>query len=119
MLAEGCVLQRSEIRASVIGLRTIIGPDVHISRTILMGADFYETPERLVENRRLGRPGVGIGRGSIIDSAIIDKSARIGHGVTVRAQQAVQAPPENDNWAIRDGIVVVPKGAVIPPGTVI
>jgi glucose-1-phosphate adenylyltransferase len=119
MLAEGCMIQKSDIQESVIGLRSIIGPDVHITRTVMMGADFYETPERKAENRRLGRPDVGIGRSSIIEGALIDKNARIGEGVTIRTKPADAEMVETENYVIRDGIVVIPKNATIPDGTVI
>jgi glucose-1-phosphate adenylyltransferase len=119
VLAEGCLLQDADIRESVIGLRSIIGPDVRITRTVMMGADFYETPERKVENRALGRPDVGVGRGCIIEGAIIDKNARIGEGVTIRPHQPDEEMVETENYVIRDGIVVIPKNAAIPDGTII
>lgn len=118
-LAEGCLIQDSDIRESVIGLRSIIGPNVRIMQTVMMGADFYETPERKAENRRLGRPDVGIGRGSIIERAIIDKNARIGEQVVIQPHAPGEKMVEAENYIIRDGIVVVPKNAVIPDGTVI
>lgn len=119
VVAEGCILHDSEIRGSVIGLRSIIGPDVRITRTVMMGADVYETPERKAENRRLGQPNIGIGRGCIIEGAIIDKNARIGEGVTIRAHSPEEEMIETESYVIRDGIVVVLKDAVIPDGTVI
>jgi glucose-1-phosphate adenylyltransferase len=119
VLAEGCLLQDSEIRDSVIGLRSIIGPDVRITRTVMMGADFYETPEQKVENRRLGRPNVGIGRGSVIEGAIIDKNACIGAGVTIRPHASNEEMVETEDYVIRDGVIVIPKNAVIPDGTII
>jgi glucose-1-phosphate adenylyltransferase len=119
VLAEGCLLQDSDLRESVIGLRSIIGPDVRVTRTVMMGADFYETPERKAENRRLGRPDVGIGRGCIIEGVIIDKNARIGEGVTIRPQPPDEEMLETENYVIRDGVVVIPKNAVIPDGTII
>jgi glucose-1-phosphate adenylyltransferase len=119
VLAEGCLLQDSDVRESVIGLRSIIGPDVRITRTVIMGADFYETPERKVENRSLGRPDVGIGRGSVIEGAIIDKNARIGEGVTIRPRAPDGDMVEVEDYVIRDGVVVIPKNAVIPDGTII
>lgn len=119
MLADGCLIRNAEIRKSVIGLRSVIGPDVRIMRTVTMGADFYETPERKAENRELDRPDVGIGRGSSIEGAIIDKNARIGEGVTIRAQDPDEEMIERENYVIRDGIVVIPKNAIIPDGTVI
>jgi len=119
VLAEGCTIQQSDIRESVIGLRSIIGPDAQITRTVMMGADFYETPERKTENRRLDRPDVGVGRGSVIEGAIIDKNARIGEGVTIQPHDPGKEMVETKNYAIHEGIVVVPKNAVIPDGTVI
>jgi len=119
VLAEGCLIQQSDIRESVIGLRSIIGPDVRIARTVMMGADFYETPEQRAENRRLGRPDVGIGRGSIVEGAIIDKNARIGGGVAIRSHAPDEEMVEADNYVIRDGVVVIPKNSVIPDGMII
>ena len=118
VLAEGCLIQQSDIREAVIGLRSVVGPDVRIVRTVMMGADFYETPERKAENRRLDRPDVGIGRGCVIEGTIIDKNARIGEGVTIRAR-APGEEMEVENYAVRDGIVVIPKNAVIPDGAII
>jgi glucose-1-phosphate adenylyltransferase len=119
ILSEGCVLRQCDVRESVVGLRSVIGPDAHLVRTVMMGADFYETPERRAENRRLDRPDVGIGRGSVIDGAIIDKNARIGEGVTIRAPAADAETVETEHYVIRDGVVVIPKNAIIPDGTVI
>jgi glucose-1-phosphate adenylyltransferase len=83
-----------------------------------MGADYYETEEELAENRRQDRPDIGIGAGSIIEQAIIDKNARIGGNVTIRAIPN-RPDSEGDNWVSRDGIIIVPKNAIIPDGTVI
>ncbi len=119
VLAEGCLIEQSDIRESVIGLRSVIGPDARVTRTVMMGADFYETPGRKAENRRRDRPDVGIGRGSIIEGAIIDKNARIGEGVTIRPHAPGEDMAKAENYMIQDGIVVVPKNAVIPDGTII
>ena len=119
VLAEGCLIRKAHIRESVIGLRSIIEPEVQMARTVMMGADFYETPEQKIENRHRGRPNVGIGRGSTIEGAIIDKNARIGQGVVIRPYAPDEEMVETENYVIRDGIVVVPKNAVIPDGTVI
>jgi glucose-1-phosphate adenylyltransferase len=118
-LAEGCIIENADIRESVLGLRSVIGPDAHVTRTVMMGADFYETPERQVENRKLGIPDVGIGRGSRIEGAIIDKNARIGENVTIRSHEGETEFVETEHYTIKDGVVVIPKNAVIPDGTVI
>jgi glucose-1-phosphate adenylyltransferase len=119
VVADGCLLHGSHIRQSVIGLRSVVGSEARIIRSVMMGADFFETPERKSENRTLGRPDVGVGRGSSIEGAIIDKNARIGEGVTIRAHDPDAEMVETENYVIRDGIVVVPKNAIIPDGAVI
>lgn len=119
VLAEGCLIKQSDIRESVLGLRSVIGPDARVTRTVVMGADFYETPGRKAENRRRDRPDVGIGRGSIIEGAIIDKNARIGEGVTIWPHAPGEEMIDAGNYVIQDGIVVVPKNAVIPDGAII
>lgn len=119
VLAEGSLIHGASIRESVIGLRSIVGEGVRIARTVMMGADFYESPEEKLENRRLGRPDIGIGRGSSIEGAIIDKNARIGEGVIIRPHTADEGMVETEHYVIRDGIVVIPKNAIVPDGMVI
>jgi glucose-1-phosphate adenylyltransferase len=119
MLADGCLLQDAIITDSVIGLRSIIGPGVRISRSVILGADFYEDEARRAANHERGRPDVGIGSGSTIEGAIIDKNARIGKNVVIRPHPEVIEMVEEENYVIRDGLVIVPKNAVIPDGTVI
>lgn len=118
LLADGGRIQEATIRNSVIGLRSIISHGVSIQRTVMMGADDYESKERRQENRRLGRPNIGIGPNCHIERAIIDKNARIGSGVIVRHQPG-RPDEEHENWVAREGIVIIPKNAVIPDGTVI
>ena len=119
VLTEGCLIEKSDVRESVLGLRSIIRPGTQVTRTVMMGADFYETLDRKAENRRQGRPDVGIGRGSIVEQAIIDKNARIGEGVTIRPHDPNEEMVETENYMIQDGVVVIPKNAIIPDGTVI
>lgn len=118
LLADGGRIQEATIRNSVIGLRSIINHSVSIQRTIIMGADYYESEDDRQENRRLGRPDVGVGPNSYIEGAIIDKNARIGQGVIIR-HQPDREDVEHENWVAREGLIIVPKNAVIPPGTVI
>lgn len=118
LLGDGCRIQDATVRYSVIGLRSIVNRGVTLHRTVVMGADFYETDADQVENRRLGRPDVGIGPGCVIEGAIIDKNARIGRRVVIRMVPD-RPDEEHENWVSRDGIVIVPKNAVIPDGTVI
>ncbi|MCA9981699.1 MAG: glucose-1-phosphate adenylyltransferase, partial [Anaerolineales bacterium] len=70
------------------------------------------------QNVRLSRPDIGIGYGCVIEDAIIDKNARIGRGVIIRSNIA-REEEENENWVIKEGLVIVPKNAIIPDNTVI
>jgi glucose-1-phosphate adenylyltransferase len=113
LLAEGCCIAQAEIHDSVIGLRSQIQPGVKIRSSILMGADYYEdgsSSEDIIP--------VGIGAGCQIEGAIIDKNARLGTNVVIRPF-AHGTELDTDVWVVRDGIVVIPKDAVIPSGTVI
>jgi len=118
IVSDGCVIQKSVLDDAVVGIRQRIGSECKIRRSILMGADYFETPSQRDENARVGRPDIGIGEGTIIEDAIIDKNVRIGRRVKIRA---AGKPKEFDGegFYIRDGVVVVPKGAIIPDGTVI
>jgi glucose-1-phosphate adenylyltransferase len=118
LLTDGCRISSSTINNSVIGLRSIIKANTHVESTIIMGADFYETDEDRAENSKNGIPDVGIGAGSSIAKAIIDKNARIGQNVVI---QDLEDRPDRDgpNWVARDGIIIIPKNAWIPDGTTI
>jgi len=118
IISDGCTILRSVLDDAVVGIRQRIGTECKIRRSILMGADFFETPVQRQENARLNRPDVGIGGGSVIEDAIIDKNVRIGRRVTIQAAGKT-AEMDGPNFYVRDGIVIVPKGAVVPDGTVI
>jgi glucose-1-phosphate adenylyltransferase len=118
LLADGCRVVDSQITHSVIGLRSQIGPKVKIRSSILMGADYYETETDRAENRRLERPDIGIGDGCVIEGAIIDKNARIGCNVHIH-HLPDRPDSDTDNWVARDGLVVIPKDAVIADDEVI
>ncbi len=118
LLSDGCRVVRSHLYESVIGLRSMIGPDCNLSRVIMLGAGYYETESEKMASVARGIPPIGLGRGCSIEVAIIDKNARIGDGVIIR-DNPYRPDTETDYYVARDGIVVVPKGAVIPQGTVI
>ncbi len=118
LLADGCQIKDAKIANSVIGVRSIIGSEAVIQSTVVMGADFYETDADKVENKKLGRPNIGIGDGSVIEGALIDKKARIGRNVTIRYIPD-RPDDEAENWVARDGLIVIPKSAIIPDNTVI
>jgi glucose-1-phosphate adenylyltransferase len=118
LLSEGCRVMDAKITRSVVGLRSLIASRVVLDSTILMGADFYETDEDQKRDRQGGRPYMGIGAGSVIERAIIDKNARIGQNVRIRALPD-RPDEEHDNWVSREGIVIVLKNGVLPNDTVI
>jgi glucose-1-phosphate adenylyltransferase len=115
LLADGCIIEGAEIRRSVVGVRSVIADEVVIEDTVIMGADFYEAED---PRRNPRVPPLGIGRGSVIRGAIIDKNAHIGDHVRIEPFP-LGADIDQENWTVRDGIVVVPKHAVLAPGTVI
>ena len=118
LVAGGCRIKQTQIERSVIGTRSIVKAGVKIADSVIVGADYFETPEILEENREKSRPDIGIGGDTTIRKAIIDKNARIGYGVTIDPGEGF---PDMDgaNWAVRDGIVVIEKDAVVPDGSVI
>ncbi|MFH1190074.1 MAG: glucose-1-phosphate adenylyltransferase [Candidatus Omnitrophota bacterium] len=110
LVAEGSVIRCGFISNSIVGLRSIVGKDCKISRTVLIGADEYEKPD---SNEPIK---MGIGDGTVIDKAIVDKNARIGRNVVIRNIDKLKNF-DGGNYFIRDGIVVIPKNAVIKDGT--
>ncbi len=112
IIADGCIISDAHIERSVIGVRSVIQTGATIRNSIVMGADYYETDPA---NMPRGVPPIGVGRNCVIDRAIIDKNARIADGVVITPEGK---PNDLDaaNYFIRDGIVVVPKNAVIPAG---
>ncbi|HSB88430.1 MAG TPA: sugar phosphate nucleotidyltransferase [Anaerolineales bacterium] len=113
LLADGCLVEGAEIVHTVVGIRSLIGDDVSIQDTVMMGADYYESE---APPAPASAPAIGVGAGSRIRGAIVDKNARIGRRVQIEP-----FPPGTDldeaAWSVRDGIVVVPKNAVLPDGT--
>lgn len=115
LIAEGCEIgQGAVIENSLIGVRCIIGPGVTIRNSYLMGNDYFERECDLKENTAKGIPPIGIGAGSMIKGAIIDKNARIGRNVWISNERQTVDGEDNDQCVIRDGIPVVVKDAVLP-----
>lgn len=119
LLCDGSIVNPSAIRNSIIGIRSVVGSSCVLNRVVMMGADYFETVEAKAANREKGIPDVGIGDNCVIEKAIIDKNARIGHNVRISGENKGMDFQEFPNYAIRDGIVVIPKNAVIPDNTVI
>jgi glucose-1-phosphate adenylyltransferase len=114
LVAEGCFIDRAGVEDSVVGIRTIIGAGATVRRSVLLGADMYDAP---TPAHASGIP-LGIGADVTLDRVIVDKNARIGAGARlINAQGVMDA--DGPNYFVRRGIVIVPKGAVIAPGTVV
>jgi glucose-1-phosphate adenylyltransferase len=117
IIAEGCDIdQRCAIEHSVIGIRANIRAGTRITRSVLLGADFYESDDEAPA--RGDNPRLGIGRDVVLDRVIVDKNARIGDGVRLTNEAGVQES-NGDGYYIRGGIIVVPKDGVIKAGTIV
>jgi glucose-1-phosphate adenylyltransferase len=119
LVSDGCLIGDG-VRAedAILGVRCRVGRDVTLRGTVLIGADRYETEAERAENRRRGLPDLGVGDGSVIERAILDKDCRVGRGVRLVNSQNVREA-DGENYVIRDGIVVIPDRAVVPDGAVI
>lgn len=118
IIGEGAVIVDSDITDSVIGVRSYIGAGTRIHRAVLMGSDYYPWQHPADRNPVQGPAAPGIGEGSIIEGAIIDRNASVGKGCVITNAGGVQEG-EGPGFYIRDGIVVIMKNAEIPDGTVI
>lgn len=112
ILADGCIIHAKKIERSIIGIRSRIGYNTEISKTVIMGNDYFETLEKIVRHEEIP---MGVGENCYIENAILDKNCRIGNNVAIRGS-AMLSNDETDTYCIRDGIVVVKKGATIPDG---
>lgn len=118
LISDGCTIGPGAIiENSVIGVRARIDQDVTIRNSYVMGADSFELTKHTAENLRAGRAPIGVGAGSHVENAIIDKNARIGRNVRIANDAKVVDGEETSYGVIRDGIVVVPKFTIIPDGT--
>ncbi|MEO6537812.1 MAG: glucose-1-phosphate adenylyltransferase [Ferruginibacter sp.] len=118
IIAEGTIIHANSIENSVVGIRSRIGAGSIIESCYIMGNDFYETLEEITYNSGKGIPKIGIGDNCNLKNVIVDKDCRIGDNVTINGGTHL---PDSDHslYAIKDGIVVIKKGAVINNGMVI
>ncbi|MBV9217007.1 MAG: glucose-1-phosphate adenylyltransferase [Acidobacteria bacterium] len=118
MVCEGCILNGVHVRNSIIGLRSRIDKDVTIEDSIIMGSDFFESMSEIRWNIENSKPHLGIGEDCTIKRSIVDKNVRIGSGVKLINREGFENYDSPDLPVyIRDGIIIVPKNAVIPDGT--
>ncbi len=116
ILADGCMIEGADLRRSVVGIRSVIGRDTVIRDSIIMGNDYYRDPDLADEFEEPDDlPPLGIGCGCRIERAIIDKNVRIGDGAVI-TPDGLPDPYDGRSCHVRDGIVIVPKNAVLPPG---
>jgi glucose-1-phosphate adenylyltransferase len=109
IVAEGCYLDQCEIRDSVVGIRTRVSAGARVTRSVLLGADFYE------EEGASSEIPLGVGRDVVLDRVIVDKNARIADGVRLVNENNVENA-DADGYIIRGGIIIVPKGARVMSG---
>jgi len=114
IIAEGCIIHAKKIERAVVGIRSRIGEGTEISDAIVMGNDYYETMEDM---QRVQQP-MGIGKDCYIQYAIVDKNCRIGNNVTVQGSSKLE-DTETNTYVVREGIIVLKKGAYLPDGTYI
>ena len=110
IVSDGCIISDAHLERCVVGIRSVIQSGATIRNSIVMGADYFELGQT-----DSSQPPIGIGRNCVIDRAIIDKNARISDGVVI-SPEGKPSNLDGDNYFIRDGIVVIPKNAVIPAG---
>ncbi len=117
IISDGCILTDARLERCVIGIRSVINSGAELRDVVLMGADYYEgDPRDSYRELPPNAPPVGIGRNCVIKRAIIDKNARIGDGVVI-TPEGKPDHFDSENFYIRDGVVVIPKNAVLPSGS--
>jgi glucose-1-phosphate adenylyltransferase len=118
IIAEGSIIHAASISQSVIGIRSRIGKDTVVKNVYIMGCDYYETIDQINEKTHAGKPILGIGERCIIEDAIVDKNCSIGNDVVIKGGAHLEKT-DHPLYTIKDNIVVIKKGAVIPNGFVI
>ena len=118
IVAEGSIIHATSITKSVIGIRSRIGSGTVIKNAYIMGCDYYETIEQIQSKNSNGQPILGIGERCVIEDAIVDKNCSIGNDVSIKGGVHLEKM-DHPLYTIKDGIVVVKKGAIIPNGFVI
>jgi glucose-1-phosphate adenylyltransferase len=116
VITDGCSIAKCTIEESIVGVRSVIGEGGRISRSLLLGADYYESDDMGPVGG--GIPPLGIGRNAVLDRVIVDKNARVGHDVRLVNEKGIR-DADGEGYFIRNGIIIVPKEGVVPDGTVV
>ncbi|MGL6073026.1 MAG: glucose-1-phosphate adenylyltransferase [Fimbriiglobus sp.] len=121
VVSDGCRIGvNTTLERCLIGVRSRIGNGCSLRDTVLIGSDRYETEGEQIRNNLDGVPNLNVGDNTIISNAILDKDCRVGSNVRILNEKGLtEADDEHGRWHIRDGIVCIPRGSVIPDGTVI
>jgi glucose-1-phosphate adenylyltransferase len=120
IISDGCIINGAKMNNSVVGVRSRISKGVRMDSSYMMGADFYQTFDEMRSDAEKGLPRVGIGEGTLVKRAIIDKNARIGKNARLLNEAGVvEADGPGGSYFIRESIIIVPKSAVLADGTVI
>ena len=119
VIGDGSILEDSTLKHCVLGIRSHVGEGSVLEDTIVMGSDVYESPEQLAENVEKNRPNLGLGKSCRVKHAIIDKNARIGDNSVLNAEGKSDGEYVGGAVVIRDGVLVVRKGAILPADTVV
>ena len=119
LAAEGSIITDAYINYSIVGVRTIIREGASLDGVYCMGSDYYEVEDDKSKNSKKGIPNIGIGRGSVIRKAIIDKNARIGANCRIGIDDNSREDGDYGDYHIVDGIIIIHKNAVLQDGTVI
>ena len=115
IIAEGSIIKAASITRAVVGIRSRIGVGSVIESCYIMGNDYYESMEIIAQNLSKGLPPVGIGDNCFLKNVIVDKSCRIGNNVHIEGKADMQ-DQDHEVYAVKDGIIVIKKGAVIQDG---
>jgi glucose-1-phosphate adenylyltransferase len=120
IISHGASLANCVVTDSIIGLRSRIESGAQIKRTMIIGADYYESEEKRSAILAAGGVPVGIGANTIIENAIIDKNARVGKNCVITNKEGIEDLADEERGVfIRNGIVTILRNATIPDGTVI
>lgn len=115
LISEGCIIHAKEIKKSVIGIRSRIGDETVIQNTYVMGNDYYQSIDDMNEDKANNNILMGIGDNCFINNALVDKNCRIGNNVYINGGKHLE-DVLHELYAIKEGIVVIKKGSVIPDG---
>lgn len=116
VMADGCIVTDGNLKRCSLGIRSIVREGSHLENVVMMGADFFETDDEVNRGKNAGIPALGVGKNCVIKNAILDKNVRIGNNVVLDPTGLEERFGDGASIAIRDGVLVVCKDAVIPDG---